>query len=551
MTSGDESVITCVVQCKTSQEKLLGKSDIAQAEQSINAFQKSGLKCSTYLLIINGDGRSADYNAAVEARLKNLVASGVAQKAELWARTKLFEVAFDRMKEILLHGLRGRAKERQQAYQELFRFGHVYLPEVPAQEDHLILKPGAPCERRSIRPLETRRIATLLQDRSDTRWTLLTGLFGAGKTTAALQASSVGEYTAIFVSASELGEGASRISTNALAQEIVGALRIFEHASSPIDGFYVSEPEDEEIFQRLAGAALSSLLRSETPEHVLVLDGLDENRVYLNSNGLQMLNNQLADFKCPIVLTTRFEHLSSMFGNFEALLQSLGTKRRSGRPARLLSLAPWTSTEVRRFVHEAMRSASDPEKQSLKTFLEALDDKGLHPLYADLPSHPLFLQFIMDDICSTGLHPRSQVELIRGWITRKIQRDIEHHGMPIDEPIDEYEFIGKMLLLTEAVAAAMTSIGATVLLAEYIDATRIEALAGVIFGRRIPLATLLLYGVMVPKAIRIGPRLEARFALRVLQEYFLARHVKRSGGGLEAYPESIRVLIKDLPEEVD
>ena len=548
---GEGSAIKCVVQCKTSQEKTLGNSDVLQAEKSIAAFQESGHKCDTYLLVINGDGRSADYNAAVEKRLKELVASGAARQAELWPRTTLMKNSFDRMKEILLRGLRKRSQERQSLFRDLFRFGHVYLPDVPVQEDHLILKPGAPCERRSVRPIETRALAELLQDRSETRWTLLTGLFGAGKTTTALQASSVGEYTAIFVSAAELGEKAARIGTNAMAQEIVSSLRIFEHGSEAIDGFQVHEPEDEETFERLAGPALASLLRSESPEHVLVLDGLDENRVYLNPNGLQMLNNQLANLKCPIVLTTRFEHLSTMFGNFEALLQSLGTKRRSARPARLLSLAPWTSFEVRRFVQEAMKSASDNEKQSLTAFLEALNDRGLHPLYGDLPSHPLFLQFILDDICNTGLHARSRTELIGSWVTRKIWRDIDHHGIPLDEPTDRYEFIGKMLLLTEAVAGAMTTGDETVQLNEYIDATQIDGLAAGVFGQRIPLATLLLYSVMVPKTVRSGMRLEARFALRVLQEYFLARHVRRSGGRSNLYPESVKELINELPPEFD
>jgi hypothetical protein len=115
----------------------------------------------------------------------------------------------------------------------------------------------------------------------------------------------------------------------------------------------------------------------------------------------------------------------------------------------------------------------------------------------------------------------------------------------------QYEFIDKMLLVTEAVAAVMTSGDAGVQLAEYIHSTRIEALAMDIFVQRIPLATLLLYGVLVPKAVGTGLCLDARYALRVLQEYFLALHVKRSDGSLETYPESVQVLVKDLPNEVD
>ena len=399
--------------------------------------------------------------------------------------------------------------------------------------------------------MATRVLADLLQDCSKARWTLLTGLFGAGKTTSALQAASVGERTAIFVSAAELGEGARKMGTYALTQDITDCLRIFEHGAEPIDGFEVLDQADEDIFEKLAGPALKSLLRSEDAEHVLVLDGLDENRTYLSPSGFQMLNNQLADLTCPVVLTTRFEHLSSMFGNFEALLESLGTKRRSSQPARLLSLTPWTPLEVRRFIEKALKSATSEEAESLNQLLRMLDDGTLKGLYGDLPSHPLFLQFILDDVCNTGLHVRKRTELIGSWIKRKIWRDIDHHGIPVEDATDRYEWIGKMMLLMEAAALAMTTGADAVRLAEHLGAAEIEALSVSIFSTRIPITTLLLYSVMAPRSMRAGIRLDVGFSLRVLQEYFLARHLKRTGVPFDRYPEGVRALVKDLPKDFE
>lgn len=94
---GDGPAIECVVQCKSSQQKTLGKGEILDAEKSIGVFQKSGHRCDTYLLVINGDGRSTDYNASVGRRLKDLVASGAARRAELWPRTTLMKNSFDRI----------------------------------------------------------------------------------------------------------------------------------------------------------------------------------------------------------------------------------------------------------------------------------------------------------------------------------------------------------------------------------------------------------------------------------------------------------------------
>lgn len=549
---GDQAEAPCIVQCKTSQSKLLGKDDIRQAVDSINKFERSDQNCGTYLFLINGDGRSVEYNAAIESRLRALASSGgKAGRAELWNRQELLMRTFNRMKEILIHALVKRSRERRDLFRDMFRFGSVYLPDVPVTEERLVLKPGAPCERIGVRPLSTRILAGLLQDYSQARWTLLTGLFGAGKTTAALEAASTGEHTAIFVSAADLGEDMMRHGTNGLAQEIVGSLGIFERGAGPIDGFYVLDEGDEETFNRLAGPALVSILRSEEPEHVLVLDGLDENRVYLSPNGLQLLNNQLADLNCPIVLTTRFEHMSTMFGNFEALLEGLGKKRRSSRPALLLTLAPWTTAEVRRFAEGASRSATPDEREALTSFMRALDDGSLSRLYGDLPNHPLFLQFILDDICSSGLRERSRTELIGSWVRRKIWRDVDHHGIPLDQPTDRNEWLGKMLLLTEAVAATMTTGTEDVQLVEFSEAAEIEGISARIFDRKLPISILLLYTVLVPKTMRVGDKLEIRFVLRLLQEYFLAKHLKRTRIPPDRYPDSVRSLVDDLDGDID
>ena len=548
---GPSGAIDCVAQCKTSQREILGKTEIRRACDSISKFQNSGHKCDTYLFIINGDGRNKEHNAAVQERLDMLVKARKARRAEFWPRSTLMNHSFERMKKILLRALRRASQERQAVLHGLFRFGHVYLPEVPVQEDHLLLKKGTPCERRQLHPVETRRIADLLQDRSDTRWTLLTGVFGSGKTTTALQASSQGKYTAIFVAAADLAENAATTSTNAIAQEMVNALHIFEQGAPAIDGFQVRDSEDEQTFVRLAGPALASLLRSESPEHVLVLDGLDENRVYLSPNGFQLLNNHLADLKCPIVLTTRFEHLSTMFGNFEALLAELGSKGRSAKPARLLSLAPWSGIEVRRFVHAAMACASDSEQQLLTDFIAAVGNEGAHPLYGQLPTHPLFLQFILDDICNTGIQARNRTELIRGWIRRKIWRDLDRHGFPFSQAMDRYEFVGKMCLMTEMIAGKMTSmVEGSVQLNEYVDADVIKQAAGDIFEESIPLPILLLYGFFVPRGLRRGLQVQIAFALRILHELFLAVHVKRSRGDVSAYPHSVKELIAELTNDL-
>ncbi len=452
----EDGQIDLAVQCKTSQKPDLGNAEISDAKASFEKFRKAGHTCDTYLFLINGDGRNLDYNDAIENELQRLITDGKANRAEFWPRSELLNHAFARMKQILVAALRQRAAQRQSEFHQLFRFGQVYLPVVPVKEEQLVLKAGSPCTRQAVPTGSARPLTEILHDSTRARWTLLTGTFGAGKTTAALEASSRGLYTSIFVAASELGQRAKRQGIATIGQEIADTLRIFSVDADPIDGFYILEGKDEDEFTDLAGPALASLLRSETPDHILVIDGLDENRLYLQPAGLQLLNNQIADLKCPIVLTTRLEHLSSMFGNFETLLEGLGSGRRSATPARLLTLERWTPDEVRLFIETARQHANTEEQAALTLFSSAMDDGSLAHLYGDLPSHPLFLQFILDDVCSDGLNTRRRTELVGAWVRRKISRDIQHHGALVDRAIDRFQIVDGRMLLTEGVAAAMT-----------------------------------------------------------------------------------------------
>jgi hypothetical protein len=205
---------------------------------------------------------------------------------------------------------------------------------------------------------------------------------------------------------------------------------------------------------------------------------------------------------------------------------------------------------VRRFVEAANTEATDEDKVGLSDFVGALDSGKLHDLYGDLPFHPLFLQFILEDVCSTGLNARSRTDLIRGWVKRKIWRDVDHHGIPIEDPIDRYEFIDRMLLLTEAVAGEMTTSDADIQLTETIDATQVESLSITAFGTKLSIGALLLYGFLVPVGLRKGINLDLRFSLRLLQEYFLACHLRRTHLDDAGYPSSVRDFVVELSESL-
>jgi hypothetical protein len=545
---GQDDTFSCVIQCKTSQNKELDSEAIRRTRASIASFRNSGHQSETFLVLINGDGRSIAFNEAITADLADLISTGRVKKAELWNRQTLLNRTFLRMKEILGEALRRLSSERQEYFRTFFKFGAVYIDRVPVLEESINLRAYAPCERVTVQPVTRRSLPDLLKDSSTARWTLVTGIFGAGKTTAALQASVTKDRTAIFVSARDIGDGATRHGTNSLAQEIVSSLAIFHSGAAPVDGFFVQEPKDEDSFERLAGPALSSILRSEQSDHVLLIDGLDENRSYLHPNGLQLLNNALADYKCPIVLTTRLEHLDSMFGSFETLFEGLGSKGRSKRPARLLTLHLWTDQEVSDFLSQAQQDTdSDDDRRMLETVRHGLRDGSARRFYGDLIHHPLFLQFILEDALQFGLRQRNRTQLITSWNQRKIFRDINHHGIPLSKGIDRYEFAEKMASLMESTAATMTTVNVDgeVELTEFVDSTVFEASAAQIFRTsELSLVSLMVYSVLIPKRRKGGIGLS--FSLQVLQEYFLAAYLVRQNRPALRYPRAVVDFYEEL-----
>jgi hypothetical protein len=44
----------------------------------------------------------------------------------------------------------------------------------------------------------------------------------------------------------------------------------------------------------------------------------------------------------------------------------------------------------------------------------------------------------------------------------------------------------------------------------------------------------------------VGKGVEVRFGLRIAQEYFLARHLVRTGANVEAYPVAVREIVSEM-----
>ncbi len=533
----DQGPFPCCVQCKGFHVQNLSYNQIRQAEESIDKFLASDVTCDTYLLVHNRDGRHKEFNTRVRQRLDQVVSEGKAMEAHLWDRQTLLNRAFDWMKTTLDANLHQYSEGLLRYFQSLFRYGHYYIPTVPIAERRLVFKRGEPCSVKKIHEVESLEVGKLLLSASETRWTLLAGMFGFGKSTAVLHAATSSDRVVIFVRCATLPVSPLATSTNMLLEEIVKSLHFFE------------ESEYQDLLCELAGPTLATLLRNPNSPYALILDGLDENRVYSNLTGLQLLSNQLAELTCPIVLTTRTEHLSSMFGDFSSAFYEFSTKNGPGRGARLLELGLWEKEQVIQLVSQAESDTRGVGKRRLQEFLDLVKESRYEALYGQLPLSPLFLQFILEDVVEHGVRKAARSLLIRSWVERKIRRDraLAERISP-ERSIDMEDFVARMIKLMENIAGSMisrTEEGYD--LTESISSDVISEKASQLFNvSGDPILGVLLNSALVPVSRRCGSSLDVAFAFKVIQECFLGAYLVRRDFSDDGYPNAVESFYSEI-----
>jgi hypothetical protein len=535
ITWADDGEFECAVQCKGFLVRELGSDQLRQVIDSIRVFGNSRQTVGTYLLVHNRDQRFKEFNQKVEQELAALVQSGCARRAMLWDRDTLLEMVFDSMERAVKNRIHEDAKNRLEQFQRVFEFGAGYIAGVPFSQQELVFRRYEPCRIQSPVAAPVLTISdAIIEKAPEHRWTMLTGNAGMGKTTTLLNvAAGMQDRTTIVVRAAELDASNLKYSTSRLMEEIVASL----------DMVGAVEPLDYAKHREIAGAVLSKMLRVPDSKYVLVIDGLDENRTYADTVGLEILNNQLADFQCEIVLSTRTEHLFTMFGGFSTAFQQLGAKNRSTRTALLITLDQWATQTVIDFVQRAIDVASGDGRHHLQEFATSLLTGEYQRWYGDLPVNPLFLQFMLEDISENGVRQMKRTSVIQSWIERKIRRDCTAaNRLPLWDLADVEEKVASSIELMEHIAFLMTeNSGDLMRLVEVIDAETIRTTAQQHFQR--PVDTILrivLNSLLVPTSARVGNRMKVSFIFRVAQEYLLARYLVRVGEENGGYPPAVR-----------
>ncbi len=541
----DEGPLPWVVQCKGFKEPGdLGASQLDQIVKSIEKFRMSEWSCQEYVLLHNRTGENRNAERTIQESLARLREEGKAAVTRLWDRQAFIRDARERLRDIFIERMREDAERLLRKQEGLFRFGSVYVPDVPVTERSLIIKRDEPVRMSRVGHAGARRrVADLvLSSKGKARWTLLTGHFGTGKTTTGLHAARWHGRDVIYVRGGDLVDRTGGYGTNIILGRIVDSLGLFDDY----------DDETRAFVDRIAGRSMAELLRSEeAATFALFIDALDESRSYSAPDGLWKLINQVVELKCPVILTTRREHFDSTFSNFDKALRSEDVPRRGGpsRDGRLFDLELWTEKEVDLFVAAAMKIAGAHEAANLKRLSDVLHSGSARRLYGELPQHPLFLQMILEEAASGRIEKRNRAQLIRDWMERKIKRDLDagDRAKPT-EMVDVGAFVEGMMRLQERVARRMTVFedGAWRLV-EHISSDVIEAEAGDLFRERtVDISTILTCSVLSAITPRWRGVMPVKFLLRVCQEFFLAAQLRRAGEAPENWPDEVVAFYDEL-----
>lgn len=347
--------------------------------------------------------------------------------------------------------------------------------------------------------------------------TLVVGRFGSGKSTLAARILETQDVNLISVPASklnhtDLGGG----SENALASQILRYLDVLgdETNLSPEERFYLL---------KLGGPLLAQSWRvqDESNRLALLIDAIDEHRVYRSSAGFQTLVNELARVWCPVIVTTRLEHFKQSFLDAEVLVGKTSPWAKGG--VEVVQLDHWALDQALSYVDQACSIAESVGSGRLRVFSQRLMTE---PGLASLMQTPLFLAMATDLVIEDEGILDQRVRLYEAWTERKLLRDFRAARYRPTGFEDDRHLIRTVLKLMQVVAAAMVEeFDGKLLLSEWIGEEEMLRLAETVFGVRVSPHLFAVTSLLEPltHATLSGKELRYDFFHQSFKEYFLAK----------------------------
>ena len=527
-----------VVQCKgfEKHEYELGAEQLAQCAKSIRSFRDSGLTTRKYIIVHNRIGKDPGFRTGVLRELKTLVEAGCAQVAELWDVDNLlqrsFNATYDQLRALAAEQNLSTVQGYADAEPELCEPLHAVPLQVRIMTaDQYKLAEVSP-------PIQHVADPTHALLDADTRFSLLIGYAGFGKTTSTLRLMRESRRRTFFVPAAVFSDRMN--ATKELLEQCVDVERLVARAL----------PEEQATFRRIARPAIEHLFKKDDGSFLLLLDGIDESYFLAQRGGLQHLFNALRLVGRKVILTVRKEYFESRIADFATSFGLVTERKDRLKKQRItvIELLPWSDQQILQLVNRYASTIRDAEaRQRLASLAEAVASGQYQKFYGDIPRRPLFLRFILETVEETGIHLVSRASLFTEWARLKIIRDITRPAkfggqrLPIADDRSVDDTVQLAFGAMAWAARCMTTVTAGIV--EILPTCRAsEVLAFPGLKDTGNAEGLILNSLLVPAAPRRAPEpLEVCFAHRAYQEFFLARYVLEEP---EAFPGAA------LPHEI-
>ncbi len=562
--SNNEGKFVWVVQSQVFDIALaLSEESAHQMGAIAQKFLDAGFICDRYWILHNHQhgnkgGQFLDFLNQIEEYRVKLESSGKINSLLVVQRQDFIKQAETQFRNLLTSLLQNYSDKYRLDIENRLDFGKYYIDTVPSEEFEINFKPYDPLpDIRQINSNNNQKVSDIvISERKDIRWTLIHGEAGAGKTTTVLHSASSKNKIVFFVNCDVLDFYSLHSGTNVLFEVILRSLNILD---------YEFEDEiDRELFYSLSGATLLPTL-AHSENHILIFDGLDENRLYAdpNNQGLKRLSDRLSDISCPIVLVTRTSHFEeTLFSELVTLSDSRGaTKTR--KKARALKLSNWTAEHIIQVLEKILESTENNLDatgcQRIEKFKSLFTDNSYQHFYGELPKNPLFLQFILSDVVERDIQRVNRPTLIYEWIRRKILRDFEkeNRSFVIDKSLSKLQLLSqvdKILYTMECTAQKMIDDSnlEKIELTEYITSQDVEEITRYVFQLdKFNIIDILLNSVITSHATLNrnkyrSTRQKITFTFKIFQEYFLACSLVRNNETYKKYPKNIRLFCEEI-----
>ncbi|MBD8544821.1 hypothetical protein IFU00_21320 [Oxalobacteraceae sp. CFBP 8761] len=509
--TGSTKHFEVVVQAKgfTIEEEIQEQQVRKQIIPSIRKFAKSGLTCDTYVLLHNRNEAKKAEADLIQVELDLLIANGKAKNFKVFGREVFVSAVETHLTEKIRNKLNERSLVLLKNHLDYFHFGNLLVSEVPVT--HSRWAPSAfTGPSISVESSKTCNAAEFVAPNAKSRYSLLIGSFGIGKTTTALQLASAVGFSVVYIPAAAITAHLDGLNTNLLLRRIISAIEVLEDF----------DEQDAIVLTNVAAVVLNKLLTQQNHRFLLVIDGLDEHRSYGTAAGLNALTKELTDIQCPIILTTRKEHFEALSGNYASIFDGVSKIKDPKRHIDVFELGNWTTEQGLNLLTAALSRVSEQsQKHAINELILSVKSSD-RALSRDLLSHPLFMQMTLDLIFENQEWDlANQNILIEHWCRSKINRDLMLPRVPIEGDFDRNEYVSNMLSAMAQVSNFMKDVESGEML-ESIDVNCILPIVTETLRMNINSSTLVLTSLLVPSQMRRGSIMKVKFFHRSIQEYF-------------------------------